>query len=388
MGSRSVMWVLSLAFMSCAVQVLGQDQLRFKDGKFEITVFSDLHFGEAEWTDCAECQGYDQKTVAAMNRILDKEKTDLAVLNGDLLSGEAMHAGSNLGNHIDRMLRPLVDRNVPWASTYGNHDRDRYADPNVILAKEQSYNSGTKRAHTRKQLTGADANVGATNYYLPVMDTSGRNIALILWFFDSRAGNALQTGNALDRSVAPEVVEWYKKQQADIRKIYGKDFPSIAFVHIPFKSARDLQARRKENVAAAPGVDREGVDYQGRACPTCTYTGSDVSFAQALVDTPNLIAVVSGHNHKVDWCMKWGNDRPLASNPSKGNGVNVCFGRRAGYGGYGKDLQKGARKILVREDRVKNNEVETWNRLEFGAISGRATLNSTYGMDKYPAAQE
>jgi hypothetical protein len=68
---------------------------------------------------------------------------------------------------------------------------------------------------------------------------------------------------------------------------------------------------------------------------------------------------------------------------AKGDGLNACFGRRTGYGGYSK-VMRGGRHIVIHEDALGgDNAIETWNRLEDGAISGRVMLNSTYGTDKY-----
>ena len=38
------------------------------------------------------------------------------------------------------------------------------------------------------------------------------------------------------------------------------------------------------------------------------------------------MAVFSGHDHGVDWCMKWAKDLPDTS-PKHGNGLNICFNR-------------------------------------------------------------
>lgn len=85
--------------------------------------------------------------------------------------------------------------------------------------------------------------------------------------------------------------------------------------------------------------------------------------------------------------MKWSNDHPLPdTDPAIGNGLNVCFGRRTGYGGYSKTYAKGARKIVIHEDDLPKRELETWVRLEDGRISAPIMLNSTYGTDKYPPA--
>jgi len=79
--------------------------------------------------------------------------------------------------------------------------------------------------------------------------------------------------------------------------------------------------------------------------------------------------------------MKWSKSLP-STEPTNGNGLNLCFNRHSGYGGY-TDWERGARQIIVHEDALGKNEVETWIRLEDGNISGQVTLNSTYGIDKY-----
>jgi hypothetical protein len=67
-----------------------------------------------------------------------------------------------------------------------------------------------------------------------------------------------------------------------------------------------------------------------------------------------------------------------------GNGINICFGRHTGYGGYG-NWVRGSRQILVDiESLGKDRSIETWIRLADGEVSGRVTLNATYGNDRYP----
>ena len=66
-----------------------------------------------------------------------------------------------------------------------------------------------------------------------------------------------------------------------------------------------------------------------------------------------------------------------------GNGINMCYGRHTGYGGYG-DWARGGRQILLNQQSLGlAQEVQTWIRLEDGTISGKVTLNSTYRQDRY-----
>lgn len=96
------------------------------------------------------------------------------------------------------------------------------------------------------------------------------------------------------------------------------------------------------------------------------------------------VVFVKHTDHK-SWCMKWSNNLPTS--PTNGNDVNFCFNRHSGYGGY-TDWARGARQIVVEEAKLGKNEVETWIRLEDGSVSGRVTLNSTYGLDRYSQVQK
>lgn len=130
--------------------------------------------------------GKDQKTQKAMDKVLSAEKNvQLVVLNGDLISGEATQA-SNSSTYLDRVVAPVVYHNLPWASTYGNHDSNPNLDPEEIFRREKNYTNSL----TQRSVPGSAA--GITNYYLPIFEHDASNTTtptFILWFFDSRGGN-------------------------------------------------------------------------------------------------------------------------------------------------------------------------------------------------------
>ena len=82
------------------------------------------------------------------------------------------------------------------------------------------------------------------------------------------------------------------------------------------------------------------------------------------------------------FCAKWSMDL-TENDPKNGKGLNMCFNRKSGYGGYS-DWTRGARQIVIDESRLANQDIDTWIRLEDGNISGSITLNSTFGTDHYP----
>ncbi|KAI0849973.1 Metallo-dependent phosphatase [Daldinia vernicosa] len=366
--------------------------LTFKsDGTFQISIFEDLHFGENAWDQWGPQQ--DINSVKVINEILEAESPGLVVLNGDLITGENGFL-ENSTVYVDQIVSPLVDRGLPWASTYGNHDYDYNISGSTILAREKRW------SNSRTTQMVFDEEAGTSNYYLPVYDSdcSDENCApeLILWFFDSRGGFRYQqkdgSGNRVGQPdwVDFSVVNWFLQTNNELVEKYSKTIPSLAFVHIPTYASYVLQ-KEGINPHAEPGINddyplapqAQGWCADGRNDGTCDYGGQDIPFMQAISAVPGLMAVFSGHDHGNTWCYKW--DRLLPNmTVAPRNDVNLCFSQHSGYGGYG-NWERGARQVLATKSKLANFEVDTWIRLESGNVVGSISLNSTYGKDLYPA---
>jgi hypothetical protein len=134
----------------------------------------------------------DIKTTKVMNTILDIEKPDLVVLNGDLITGENTYY-HNSTKYLDIIVSPMVQRGIPWASAYGNHDHQYNLSTDKLLAQEQHY---PQLSLTHDMVRNDDA--GTSNYVLPVFGSHSEEVPkLLLWFFDSRGGrNYQKTGSA------------------------------------------------------------------------------------------------------------------------------------------------------------------------------------------------
>ncbi|KAL8289408.1 hypothetical protein RB597_001154 [Gaeumannomyces tritici] len=387
------------------------------DGTFQISIFNDLHFGENAWDQWGPQQ--DVNTLKVMDKVLDAEPSDLVVLNGDLITGDNafLHNGSA---YVDRIVAPMVRRGLPWASTYGNHDYQYNLSGGSILARERRFPGAMATDMVR------DPRAGTTNYYLPVYGADcdaaltsnhsyvppgrpGRRCVpeLVLWFFDSRGGFLFQklnetSGERLGHEnwVHPSAVSWFRRTSRQLARSFGGAVvPSLAFVHIPVAASLTLQTEHGRNGSSSsssvdpnrqPGIndDRplapqaQGWCPDGRDRAGCDYGGQDVPFMQALVDTPGLVALFSGHDHGNTWCHKW--DRLVPGMTVEGNGLNLCFGQHTGYGGYG-NWVRGGRQVLVTREMLRTREVDTWIRLETGNVVGSVSLNATYGKDAYPA---
>ncbi|KAF1851497.1 Metallo-dependent phosphatase [Cucurbitaria berberidis CBS 394.84] len=358
------------------------------DRKLSITVFSDLHFGEPE--SARGRHDADFKTINTMKSVLNNEQPNLVVLNGDLTSCEWV-APENANSLVDQIVAPLVERNIPFATTWGNHDASKTCSTRLMSEHmwDMKGTNGKKLSFTTSSVPGEYGQVGTSNYLIPVYSSSDASkLEMLLWFFDSKGGRVYQP-NGGDMTVAnwvdDKVVSWFRQSSNEFRQQYGRVVPSLAFVHIPVHAARAFQKDGGRTGATEPGLDEELIGHQGDVCDNndnCNYNGADTPFMKALIETEGLMAVFSGHDHGVDWCMKWSKSLPY-NDPTKGNGLNLCFNRHSGYGGY-TDWKRGARQIVIEQDKLGKNELETWIRLEDGDVSGHVMLNATYGVDHYP----
>ncbi|KAE8397714.1 Metallo-dependent phosphatase-like protein [Aspergillus pseudonomiae] len=353
--------------------------LRFaEEGTFKISIFSDLHYGEAQDSGGSE---NDARTAGVMEKIISAERPQLVVLNGDLITGGATDS-SNSSLYVDRLVTPLLQHDVHWASTYGNHDSDDNLCPQNVFDRDEQY----KNSLTQRMVFNSSA--GFTNYYLLVWpyDMAAETPAVILWFFDTRGGNTCSemVNNPRMRPnwIHPSVTEWFGKTHSALTVKYNKTIPSLAFFHIPTYAMRAFQDVGVDDHTEQGINDDVPVKHQGYFGTERDYMGQDIAFMQILLSTQGLIATFSGHDHGNDWCFNW--NRQLPGMNLTGNELNMCFGRRTGYGGYG-NWPRGGRQVFLHEP-ITETSVQTWVRVEDGTASKQVTLNSTYG--HYPYTEE
>lgn len=358
------------------------------NNKLTLAIFSDLHFGEEEhgW-------GIDQdiKSTRVMRNVLESEDSlDLVVLNGDLITGENTFK-ENSSAYVDQIVAPMVDKQLPWASTYGNHDSKFNLSREATFKTEKNY----PLSYTRQMDAGLP---GVTNYYLLVQTADGRPAA-VLWFFDSRGGATYQRDPSneddIPNWVPEETAAWFSTTSAKLQGQYGR-LPSIAFVHIPPHPF--LAAQKAElDPALFPGVnDDVPLSIQGEG-------NNDDAFVDALMQEELLHSIYVGHDHGDAWCALWpeehGSVRTRSRRKAKRHGDDedrvgpfLCFSKHTGYGGYG-TWDRGARIVqLSLEDKNGDGlsdgegemEVQTWVRMEGGDIVTHVALNETYGKDIYP----
>lgn len=93
-----------------------------RDGRdsFKVLQLADLHLGEDLGGDWGPEQ--DRKTLEVVKSVLDEERPDLVVFSGDQITGEGLRKGADREKLLQKLEEPLKERNVPWATVFGNHD--------------------------------------------------------------------------------------------------------------------------------------------------------------------------------------------------------------------------------------------------------------------------
>ncbi len=95
--------------------------MRFNsDGKFKIMQITDIQ----------EIPKVSPDTLKLINAALESEKPDLAVFTGDQIKGYGVsykgrgdELTENVAETVRTLLKPVTDRHIPFAVTFGNHDR-------------------------------------------------------------------------------------------------------------------------------------------------------------------------------------------------------------------------------------------------------------------------
>jgi post-segregation antitoxin (ccd killing protein) len=211
-----------------------------------------------------------------MDTILTVEKPDFVVFGGDQITGENT-LWENSTAYLDQVHAAVLKHNTPFASIYGNHDESYNISHLASYAFEKERAAARALSWTQSNRESAGDPKGIFNYYIPVYaSASAKTPALLLWFFDSRAGqfNSRYFG-VKDEPwmsqdwVDPGVEPWVRDTVAGMRKQWGSVPRSLAFVHIPPRVVRNIADRVTAEPDTHPGINFEAPSIQGyRACVT------------------------------------------------------------------------------------------------------------------------
>ncbi|KAK9370479.1 hypothetical protein V1509DRAFT_560474 [Lipomyces kononenkoae] len=355
------------------------------DNKFKIVqVAVDLHFSTGvgkcmdPWpSETAEGCEADPRTLAFVNRLLDEEKPDFAVLTGDQIFGDA---APDAQTAFLKSVAPFIRRQIPFAITFGNHDDESN------LSREQMMAIASHLPYSLAQ-AGPEFAKGVGNYHLNVLAKEKDHPVMSLYFLDTHKYSPnpkqLPGYNWLDESQLEFLVASYDqleplRQQYTSRHRVSSDRSennvnkhlSMAFFHIPLTEYRNISnfwVGQYREPSTAPKYN----------------TG-----ARSVLEEIGVSVVSVGHDHVNDFCMIDKNyiksgfidkDQPLHIDDSTGrrlarrdaagndgeHAIWLCHAGGAGLGGYG-GYGGFIRRLRFYEIDANQHTISTWKRVEHG----------------------
>lgn len=310
----------SIAYLDSKAYKENAKSLKFNsEGKFKIVQFTDVHWvpGKVESEVAAE----------RICEILDAEKPDLVIYTGDVVFGKPAKVA------LERAFAPVMERNIPFSYTFGNHDDEQDMSRQEIFEHMKGWKgnlSGTVEGIT-----------GVSNFILPILSSDGRKEAFILYHFDSLSYPKDKNLGTYDW-IKQDQIDWYRKCSAHFKAQNGNTpIPALAFFHIPLPEYN--QAAQSEK-ALLIGVRKE------TACGPLVNSG----LFTAMLESGDVFGTFVGHDHVNDYLTMW-------------KGILLGYGRYTGGKTVYCDIPwgNGARVIELTEGK---RELNTWIRLKGGRV--------------------
>ena len=330
-----------------------KEKARCRTGGVNMRFNSDGKFKIMQITDIQEIPDVSPDTIKLINAALEEEKPDLVVLTGDQIKGYGVsYKGKgdalieSVAETVGKLLKPVTDRHIPFAVTFGNHDRQ------VGISNKDQFEKIYKALPgcVCEQAEGID---GGGTYNIPILSSDGKRTAFNLYLFDS--GTDAKGGGY--EPFDPQIIDWYKKKRDELKAKNGDYIPSLVFQHIPmFEHYNVLKRVGKREKGAIPAFRiHKGEHY--KIDETKCVEGSvlleppsipDINTGEfeALSEKDDVLGVYVGHDHKNSYVGKVGN-------------IDVGFTQSAGFNVYGNGKQRGVRCFVLDENDPRNYKTYT-----------------------------
>ncbi|KAN0011961.1 hypothetical protein ACTFIU_000180 [Dictyostelium citrinum] len=302
--------------------VISKPILKFNsNNQFKIVQFTDLHYGSEPVDDI--------DTIFSQVNILDYEKPDLVIFSGDMVTGYEDQFEDNDRNYWkywNVFTKPLIQRNIPWAITFGNHDGEGALSTYEILQIDQSFDLSLSESNSVEMH-------GIANYVLKIASSNNSKSqpASLVYLFDSSTKGC----SKLDWGcIHQDQIDWFKNTSKNFNKT-----DSIAFVHIPPLEVIDLWNKYPV--------------YGNFSETPCCFDNEFGNFVPSLVESGDVHGLYFGHDHENDFHGQY-------------KGMDIGYGRKSGAGSYSSKKPLGSRVIQLTESPFT---ISTWIREEDGNIA-------------------
>lgn len=313
---------LITAFLFLATVVLSaqNNPLRFNsEGKFKIVQFTDVHYKK----DVKESA----VSIELINEVLDAEKPDLVVFTGDIIYAKPVKEG------LDEVFAPVIERKIPWAYVFGNHD-DEFG-----MSRQEIMDYVVQKPYCIAR-AGDKSLKGVGNYILEVKNDNDK-VGALLYCFDSGAYTPIKKLGTYDWFDLGQI-EWFCKESAAYKKENDENpLPALAFFHIPLAEYVSMKAAKYDQLIGS-GKDEE-------ECNGKLNTGMFAAMRQA----GDVMGTFVGHDHDNDYIGEYYN-------------IYLAYGRFSGGNTVYNNLGKNGCRVI--ELKAGKREFSTYIRLRGGEI--------------------
>ncbi|KAI9668690.1 MAG: hypothetical protein M1829_005303 [Trizodia sp. TS-e1964] len=317
------------------------------DGKFKIIQVSDMHLStgigacrepEPSGHNGGKCDA-DTRTLSFIERLLDDEKPDLAVLSGDQVNGGT---APDAQSAVFKFAQIFIERQIPYAIIFGNHDDEGSLSRSATMSLVEQLPFSLSEA-------GPPDIDGVGNYIVEVLARGkSSHSALTLYLLDSHSYSPDEKSYKGYDWLKPNQIKWFQNTARSLKKKhheYTHIHMDMAFIHIPLPEYRNQKNRLVGNWKEPP-----------------TAPGFNSEFAKALMEE-NVLTVSCGHDHVNDYCS-------LESKPDKSPGLWMCYAGGSGFGGYG-GYGGYHRRVRFFDIDMNAARITTYKRLEWGETEKR-----------------
>lgn len=330
-------------------------KLRFKNGKLKIMQITDTQDTQKTATD----------TVRLIEAALDAEKPDLVVFTGDQIKGYGFNLAGGDGNEkaritIDKIIAPLEKRGIPFAVTFGNHDRFSGCGKEKQMEYYKSYSTCVNTV-SETSMPG-----GLATFNLPIYSENSDKVIFNLYIIDSLEKNP-DGGYA---AVSPEQIKWYESTSEQLKaENGGKPVPSLVFQHIPVPEMyRLLKKVPKETKGAIQG-NRANPDF---------YILDEKWQKPGSFMKENIASPFKSSGQFDSWVKQgdvigayFGHDHINCFNGTV-DGIDLGYTPGAGFNVYGPGLDRGVRVFEINENSPEKYETRV---ITYRTLLGKRVTN-------------
>lgn len=330
------------------------------DRELKIMMLTDIHLGGGFWS-----REKDRKTVYEVISMLQKEKPDLVILDGDntfAVPGPIYNGGGTLNNYMAArdVIQIFEHEGVYFSTVFGNHDTEVFDYTGRQKLGQLYMKDKFEHCIFDQNFTDGGDLPSVTNQIIQVKNTKGELTKAIL-LVDSNAyvDNSIQAVLNWDYDIIRDsTVDW----AAESIKALGSP-KTVAFFHIPTSEFRiayeELDAngfKDTENTKYISGVWDELIDpeaesriwHGGIANKEVPLADIDKFFETLGPDGMNVLeACYCGHDHVNNAVVNY-------------KGVDLCYGYSIDNLAYTdinySGLQRGATIITIAPDGTRTTE--------------------------------